>query len=67
MKSFRQLPTILKGNLRKRLGLDTLACVNPECQLFRHPSEANLAVRKVYGHDCIRLLESFVLSWTTLR
>jgi transposase-like protein len=39
-----------------RPDLDTLACVNPECQRFRRPGEANLTVRKVYGHDRIRLL-----------
>ena len=40
----------------KRPDLDTLACVNPACQLFRRPGAANLTVRKVYGYDCIRLL-----------
>src|SRR5262249_29009216 len=35
---------------------DTLACVNPECQRFRRPGEAQLIVRKVYGHARIRLL-----------
>ena len=40
----------------KRPDLDTLACVNPECQRFRRPGEANLTVRKVYGHDRLRLL-----------
>ena len=40
----------------KRPDLDTLACVNPECHLFRRPGEANLTVRKVYGHDRLRLL-----------
>ncbi len=40
----------------KRPDLDTLACVNPECQRFRRPGEDNLTVRKVYGHDRIRLL-----------
>src|SRR5215468_8479598 len=39
-----------------RPDLDTLACVNAECQHFRRPGEANLTVRKVYGHDRIRLL-----------
>src|SRR5215468_7462411 len=39
-----------------RPDLDTLACVNAECQHFRYPGEANLTVRKVYGHDRIRLL-----------
>ena len=40
----------------KRPDLDTLACVNPECQQFRLPGQANLTVRKVYGQDRIRLL-----------
>jgi hypothetical protein len=40
----------------KRPDLDTLACVNPECQRFRRPGEANLTVRKVYGADRLRLL-----------
>ena len=40
----------------ERPDLDTLACVNPECQRFRRPGENNLAVRKVYGRDGIRLL-----------
>lgn len=39
-----------------RPDLDTLACVNPEGPRFRRPGEANLTVRKVYGHDRIRLL-----------
>ena len=39
-----------------RPDLDTLACVNPECQHFRRPGATNLTVRKVYGHDRIRLL-----------
>jgi transposase-like protein len=40
----------------KRPDLDTLACVNAECQLFRHAGANNLGIRKVYGHDRIRLL-----------
>jgi transposase-like protein len=40
----------------QRPDLDTLACVNPECQCFRRPGEANLTIRKVYGYDRIRLL-----------
>jgi transposase-like protein len=40
----------------KRPDLDTLACVNPECHLFGRTNEGNLTVRKVYGHDQIRLL-----------
>src|SRR5262249_14135041 len=56
MKSLRQRPTVLKEHSMKRPGLDTLACVNPECHLFRRPAEGNLVIRKVYGHDYIRLL-----------
>lgn len=40
----------------KRPDLDTLACVNPECQQFRLAGQDNLTVRKVYGQDRIRLL-----------
>lgn len=40
----------------KRPDLDTLACVNAACQLFGHASAHNLVIRKVYGHDRLRLL-----------
>ena len=40
----------------QRPDLDTLACVNAECQLFRRAGARNLVIRKVYGHDRIRLL-----------
>ena len=40
----------------KRPDLDTLACVNPECQRFRLTGQDNLPVHKVYGQDRIRLL-----------
>ena len=40
----------------ERPDLSTLACVNPECQQFRQTGQGNLAIRKVYGHDGIRLL-----------
>src|SRR5262245_6844935 len=40
----------------QRPDLDTLACVNPDCQRFRLPGQDNLTVRKVYGQDHIRLL-----------
>jgi transposase-like protein len=56
MKSFKQLPTVLKENLMQRPDLATLACVNAECQLFRRAGASNLVIRKVYGHDRIRLL-----------
>src|SRR5919201_1122812 len=56
MKSLRQLPTVLQENPMKRPDLTTLACVNPECQMFRRPAGGHLVMRKVYGHDHIRLL-----------
>ena len=40
----------------KRPDLATLACVNPECQRFRQAGQGHLSIRKVYGHDHIRLL-----------
>ena len=40
----------------QRPDLDTLACVNPDCQRFRLTGQDNLTVRKVYGQDSIRLL-----------
>src|SRR5262245_10381021 len=56
MKSLRQRPTVLKETRMHRPDLDTLACVNAECQLLRRPGANHLVVRKVYGHDRIRLL-----------
>lgn len=40
----------------ERPDLDTLACGNAECPLFRQIGQGNLVIRKVYGHDTIRLL-----------
>ena len=40
----------------ERPDLDTLACVNADCPLFRQTGQGNLVIRKVYGHDAIRLL-----------
>jgi transposase-like protein len=40
----------------KRPDLNTLACVNAECQVFRRAGASNLVIRKVYGHDRLRLL-----------
>src|SRR5262244_2033096 len=56
MKSLRQRPTVLKETRMQRPDVDTLACVNAECQLFSRSGANNLVVRKVYGHDRIRLL-----------
>jgi transposase-like protein len=43
-----------------RPDLTTLACVNPECQQFRQAGQGNLAVRKVYGRDRLRLLRCHI-------
>jgi transposase-like protein len=40
----------------ERPDLATLACVNPECQLFYQSAQGNLVVRKIYGRDALRLL-----------
>jgi hypothetical protein len=56
MKFLRQRLTVLKEILMQRPDLDTLACVNAECQLFRHAGANNLVIRTVYGPDHIRLL-----------
>jgi transposase-like protein len=45
-----------KENVMERPDLDTLACGNAECQLFRQTGQGNLVVRKTYGHDELRLL-----------
>lgn len=36
--------------------LASLACVNPECEMYGKPGQDNLTVRKVYGKDHIRYL-----------
>src|SRR5262249_61243360 len=56
MQSLRPRPTVLKEDCMKRPDLDTLACVNPECQRLRLTGQDHLTVRKVYGHDRMRLL-----------
>lgn len=43
-----------------RPDLNTLACVNPECQHYRQPGMGKLTVRKEYGQDHIRLLRCTV-------
>ena len=40
----------------ERPDLATLACVHAECQQFRQCGQDNLVIRKVYGHDRMRLL-----------
>jgi len=36
--------------------LETLACVNEACELYRQAGQHNLTVRKTYGKDGIRYL-----------
>lgn len=36
--------------------IESLACVNPECDLYGQKGDGNLAIRKVYGQDQIRYL-----------
>ena len=40
----------------QRPDLATLACVNADCQHVGRPGQANLAIRKIYGKDRLRLL-----------
>jgi hypothetical protein len=40
----------------QRPDLAPLACVNADCQHYRRPGQGNLAIRKIYGKDRIRLL-----------
>jgi transposase-like protein len=40
----------------QRPDLDTLACVNADCQHYGRPGQGNLTIRKVYGKDGIRLM-----------
>lgn len=39
-----------------RPDVNTLSCVNADCQLYGQPGSGNLSVRKEYGRDRIRLL-----------
>lgn len=36
--------------------LSSLACINPECELYGRPGKDNLGIRKTYGADSIRYL-----------
>src|SRR5262249_18772798 len=56
MKSLCQSPTVLKESLMQRPDVDTVACVHAECQLWGHTGANSLVIRKVYGHDRIRLV-----------
>jgi hypothetical protein len=54
-KSWRPLSTVLQEPSRNRPDLDTLACVNAACQVFRGGGARHRVIRKVYGHDRLRL------------
>ena len=41
----------------QRPDMDSLTCINPECQLFAQLGQNNLKVRKVYGQDQLRFLQ----------
>jgi hypothetical protein len=41
---------------RRRLLLDSLACVNQRCEWYGQAGQQNLTVRKLYGKDQIRYL-----------
>jgi transposase-like protein len=41
----------------QRPDIDSLTCVNPQCQLFDQLGRNNLKVRKVYGPDQLRFLQ----------
>ena len=43
----------------KQPNLDTLACVNTACQLFRRSGSNNLVFWKMYGYDHICLLRCY--------
>ena len=36
--------------------LETLACINEQCDLYGQPLQNNLTVRKIYGKDGLRYL-----------
>ena len=36
--------------------IESLACVNPECKLYKEQGQGNLIVRKIYGEEQIRYL-----------
>ena len=39
------------------LPLISLACVNPECELYGQKGQGNLKIRKMYGPDSIKYLQ----------
>jgi len=46
----------MKETKRTRPPLESLACVNPNCDLYGQKGDTNLTIRKVYGRDQIRYL-----------
>jgi hypothetical protein len=46
----------MKKENTTRPPLESLACVNPDCDLYGQKGGANLIIRKVYGQDQIRYL-----------
>ena len=53
---FSKTKLIFQGERQPRPDLATLACGNAECQYVGRLGQGNLAIRKVYGKDGIRLL-----------
>ena len=59
VESFEVFPTVTncaQEDIRHRPGLATLACGNAACHLLQRTGGGNLAIRKVYGRDRLRLL-----------
>lgn len=48
------MDTKISSSTRSRL--DSLACVNEQCELYGQAGQNNLIVRKTYGHDRMRYL-----------
>lgn len=46
----------MKEKKHSRPPLESLACVNPDCDLYGQKGSDNLTIRKVYGYDQIRYL-----------
>jgi IS1 family transposase/transposase-like protein len=46
----------MKKRNTTRPPLESLACVNPDCEMYGQKGGANLTIRKVYGEDQIRYL-----------
>lgn len=55
MKSVRQRPTVRTETHRQRPDVDPLACGHAECPWFRQAGANTPVIRKVDGHDRLRL------------